>query len=30
LQMMDYWYARDYEPSKDLKLISRQYKHLGG
>ena len=21
LQMMDYWYARDYEPADDLKLI---------
>jgi O-antigen biosynthesis protein len=29
LQMMDYWYARDYEPAKDLKLIWRQYKNLG-
>lgn len=30
LQMMDYWYARDYEPGKDLKLIWRMYRRLGG
>ena len=30
LQMMDYWYARDYEPSTDLKLIWRTYRRLGG
>ncbi len=30
LQMMDYWYARDYEPVNDLKLIFRMYRHLGG
>lgn len=30
LQMMDYWYARDYEPIADLKLIWRAYKKLGG
>lgn len=30
LQMVDYWYARDYEPSKDLKLIGRMYRSLGG
>jgi hypothetical protein len=30
LQMMDYWYARDYEPSRDLKLIWRTYRKLGG
>lgn len=30
LQMMDYWYARDYEPSGDLKMIWRMYRRLGG
>ena len=30
LQMVDYWYARDYEPSQDLKLIWKSYKRLGG
>jgi hypothetical protein len=30
LQMMDYWYARDYEPSKDIKLVWRMYRRLGG
>ncbi|MEO5945930.1 MAG: glycosyltransferase [Chitinophagaceae bacterium] len=30
LQMMDYWYARDYEPMNDLKLIKKMYRSLGG
>lgn len=30
LQMMDYWYARDYTPWKDLQLIWRSYRRLGG
>jgi GT2 family glycosyltransferase len=30
LQLMDYWYARDYEPSADLKIIRKMYRHLGG
>ncbi len=30
LQMMDYWYARDYEPASDLKLLRRVYRKLGG
>ena len=30
LQMMDYWYARDYELSGDLKLLWRMYRKLGG
>jgi len=30
LQMVDYWYARDYEPAKDLKLVWRMYRSLGG
>jgi len=29
LQMMDYWYARDYEPMIDLKLLWRMYRKLG-
>lgn len=29
LQMMDYWYARDYEPGSDLKLIWKVYRSLG-
>lgn len=29
LYMMDYWYARDYEPVTDLKLIWRVYRSLG-
>jgi len=30
LQMMDYWYARDYEPATDLKIIRKMYRKLGG
>ena len=30
LQMLDYWYARDYEPSKDIKIIWKAYRRLGG
>lgn len=30
LQMMDYWYARDYEPASDLRLILKSYRQLGG
>ncbi|HUR65883.1 MAG TPA: glycosyltransferase [Chitinophagaceae bacterium] len=30
LQMMDYWYARDYDPVNDIKLIWRVYHRLGG
>jgi O-antigen biosynthesis protein len=30
LQMLDYWYARDYEPATDLKLMRRAYRFLGG
>lgn len=30
LQMLDYWYARDYEPANDLKLLWRMYRNLGG
>jgi hypothetical protein len=30
LQMVDYWYARDYEPSQDMKIVWRGYRRLGG
>lgn len=30
LYKLDYWYARDYEPMYDLKLLWRRYRHLGG
>lgn len=30
LHMLDYWYARDYEPLQDLKIILKHYKYLGG
>lgn len=30
LQMVDYWYARDYEPAGDLKIILKRYRWLGG
>ena len=30
LQMLDYWYAKDYEPLQDLKIIWKNYKRLGG
>ncbi len=30
LQMLDYWYARDYEPSIDIKMIWKMYRRLGG
>jgi len=30
LQMVDYWYARDYEPSQDMKIIWKRYRRLGG
>ena len=29
LGVLDYWYARDYELTNDLKLIARQYRRLG-
>jgi len=29
IQMMDYWYARDYEPMVDLKLLWKMYRKLG-
>jgi GT2 family glycosyltransferase len=30
LQMMDHWYARDYDPVDELKLIRKLYRRLGG
>ncbi|MEO7394108.1 MAG: glycosyltransferase [Chitinophagaceae bacterium] len=30
LQMIDYWYARDYEPAGDIKLLWKCYRQLGG
>lgn len=30
LQMLDYWYAKDYEPLQDINLILKHYKYLGG
>lgn len=30
LYKLDYWYARDYEPMYDLRLLWRRYRHLGG
>lgn len=30
LQVLDYWYAREYEPANDLKIIWKAYKRLGG
>jgi GT2 family glycosyltransferase len=29
LQMMDYWYARDYDPMQDLRILFRIYRRLG-
>ena len=29
LQLLDYWYAKDYEPMNDVKLFFRMYRHLG-
>ena len=30
LHTLDYWYARDYEPFQDLKIIWKSYRNLGG
>jgi GT2 family glycosyltransferase len=30
LHTLDYWYARDYEPLQDIKIIWKSYKKLGG
>lgn len=29
LRMVDYWYARDYEPLQDIKLLWKSYRKLG-
>ncbi len=29
LQKFDYWYARDYEPLTDLKILLMHYRHIG-
>jgi hypothetical protein len=30
LRMVDQWYAKDYEPVQDIKLLWRCYRGLGG
>ena len=30
LRMIDFWYARDYDPAQDLKLMWKVYRKLGG
>ena len=30
LHMVDYWYAHDYEPFQDLRLVVKNYRYLGG
>jgi GT2 family glycosyltransferase len=30
LHMLDYWYARDYEPLQDINIILKNYRYLGG
>jgi O-antigen biosynthesis protein len=30
IKLVDYWYARDYEPIQDLKLLVENYRNLGG
>ena len=30
LRMIDDWYAREYEPVQDLKLLWKNYRKLGG
>jgi hypothetical protein len=29
LKMLDYWYAKDYEPLQDLRIILKNYRYLG-
>lgn len=29
IRLVDYWYARDYEPLQDLKLLAENYRRLG-
>lgn len=30
LQMIDFWYARNYEPATDIRLMLKMYRRLGG
>jgi O-antigen biosynthesis protein len=30
LELLDYWYARDYEPLQDSSIILKNYRYLGG
>lgn len=30
LHLLDYWYARDYEPLQDINIILKNYRYLGG
>ncbi|MGZ3951271.1 MAG: glycosyltransferase family 2 protein [Flavisolibacter sp.] len=30
LQMLDYWYAKDYDPLRDAAVILKNYRYLGG
>jgi hypothetical protein len=30
LKIIDHWYAKDYQPVRDLRIIWRSYSHLGG
>jgi O-antigen biosynthesis protein len=30
LRMLDYWYAREYDPSTDARVILKNYRYLGG
>jgi O-antigen biosynthesis protein len=30
LELIDQWYARDYEPLQDIRIIFKNYRYLGG
>jgi O-antigen biosynthesis protein len=30
LKMLDYWYAKEYDPSRDAAVILKNYRYLGG
>jgi len=30
LEVLDYWYARDYDPFQDINIILKNYRYLGG
>ena len=30
LEVLDYWYARDYDPFQDISIILKNYRYLGG